>query len=90
MEVDRVGAIYDAIERLADDANRPASAETKEALEQAATLLGARIKAMGGTSAERKQRARLEEKAEKLAAKAQSVVSQLRRRDAVVYGPSAE
>lgn len=59
-EADRVEAIVKAIEKLIDAKEEPVTAETKDALAEAAAPLMTRIKELGGSTSMRKQQAKLD------------------------------
>lgn len=76
LEVDKLGAIVDAMDRLRVNEETPVSEETESVLQSSIDSLMERIKAMGGTSAMKKA----EEKDKARMARAEKVVAELKAR----------
>lgn len=76
LEVDKLGAIVDAMDRLRVNEETPVSEDTETVLQDAIDKLMARIKDMGGTSAMKKAEEKLKAQTEK----AQQVVAELKAR----------
>jgi len=73
-EADRLDTIYKAAEKLAEDDETPVKDETKEMLERVLVEIGARIKELGGTTSEIKNREKAAQKAAELQAKAAALL----------------
>ena len=76
LEVDKLGAIVDAMDRLRVNEETPCSEDTEAVLQTAIDSLMQRIKDMGGTSAMKKA----DEKLKAQQAKAEQVVAELKQR----------